>query len=204
MIKTTLTATLCLLLASCASLNEDECLMADWYQIGFTDGASGVAESYIGKHRKACSKHGVQIRLQQWLAGRDDGLRRYCTEENGLQQGLTGKHYLGVCSGESAFYFEQAYQIGKQVYQQRQQVDRLEKLIDTGIKKIDKLDEEWHQVYEQSKARNITTERRRFLLDQLKDIKDEQDDIRFGLERDREQLYREAHILRRMEADLLH
>ena len=60
---------------SCATLNKDECLTADWYQIGYEDGAKGYPLSRIGKHRKACAKHGVtpdmppyeQDMIRDWL-----------------------------------------------------------------------------------------------------------------------------------------
>ena len=44
-----------LLLASCATLSEEECRAADWYQIGVNDGAEGRATDYVESHRRACA-----------------------------------------------------------------------------------------------------------------------------------------------------
>ena len=44
-----------LLLEGCATLSKNECLQAQWYDIGFTDGAGGHTLTRIGKPRKACA-----------------------------------------------------------------------------------------------------------------------------------------------------
>lgn len=204
MINKNSTILLCLILTGCASLNEDECLTADWYQIGFTDGVSGAAENHIEKHRKACSKHGIRVRFEQWLAGRDEGLLRYCTEANGLRQGLAGKHYYGVCLGEDSVFFEQAYHTGKHIYHQRQKVAVLQNEIETDLNTIADLDEDWEQAYEQSADHKISPERRKTLLDKLKNIRDQQTDLHLKIRHKQEMLYHEDSILKQMEAELLH
>jgi hypothetical protein len=45
----------------CATLGKEECLNADWFTIGFEDGARGYPASRIGDHREACAKHGVTL-----------------------------------------------------------------------------------------------------------------------------------------------
>ena len=46
-------------LSGCATMSGDECLTSDWNAIGYEDGARGYTADRIGKHRKACAKHGV-------------------------------------------------------------------------------------------------------------------------------------------------
>ena len=48
-----------LLITGCASLDKQECRLADWRMIGYEDGAAGRSGTRIGDHRAACAQHGV-------------------------------------------------------------------------------------------------------------------------------------------------
>ena len=61
---------LCATLGGCASLSKDECLNADWQDIGVRDGANGQPEEYLIQHSTACAKVGVTPDRTRWLAGR--------------------------------------------------------------------------------------------------------------------------------------
>ena len=51
MIKSVCLVLLSVLMVGCATLNEDECVTADWYEIGYSDGVKGQPDSYLEKHR---------------------------------------------------------------------------------------------------------------------------------------------------------
>ena len=87
-----------LALSGCASLSEDECLSADWRTIGFTDGAQGRTVGHVDRHREACAGVGVAPDLDAWLAGRQQGLRQYCTPQNAYRLGRSGRALSPVCS----------------------------------------------------------------------------------------------------------
>lgn len=84
-------------LGSCATLDQGECLAGNWNQIGFADGVEGAPMSRLGRHADACAEYGVVPDLPSYVAGRDRGLRSYCTVEIGFYEGRTGDHYEGVC-----------------------------------------------------------------------------------------------------------
>ncbi len=102
--------------SGCATMKKDECLTADWYNIGFEDGARGHKVSRIANHRKACSKYEIAPDLDLYLRGRDQGLIEYCTAYNGYNLGLKGRAYNDACQGNLKNSFLEAYNIGKDIY----------------------------------------------------------------------------------------
>ena len=54
-------------LGGCASLSKNECLNANWEDIGIRDGANGRPEEYLIQHSKACAKVGVTPDRGAWL-----------------------------------------------------------------------------------------------------------------------------------------
>ena len=89
-------------LGACASLTEEQCLNGDWSGIGYQDGLRGYPQSRIGDHREACAKVGVSPDIQAWLAGRAEGLKRYCTPENAYVVGRNGNELNPVCPASQA------------------------------------------------------------------------------------------------------
>lgn len=127
-------------LSSCATLKKEECLTANWYQIGFEDGTRGYDASRVGQHRKACSKYNVAPDFDLYQQGRDQGLINYCTPHKGYQLGLSGRHYNGVCSGPMEAEFQTAYNIGRDIYlfdRQIKQEEREQDKRDKDIKEIE-------------------------------------------------------------------
>lgn len=96
------------LLYSCATLNEEECLTADWYQLGLSDGRLGYANR-INSHRKACIKHGVRPDVSRYSSGYQKGLDSYCTYENGVRIGQAGRTHNNVCAGGARQQFYAGY-----------------------------------------------------------------------------------------------
>jgi hypothetical protein len=105
-----------LILSGCATLGKDECLNADWFSIGYEDGAHGYHASRIGDHRKACAKHGVTPDFVTYEKGRQQGLGEWCTPRNGNRIGLQGGGYNGVCPKDLEPAFLQAFDQGKAVH----------------------------------------------------------------------------------------
>lgn len=107
---------LALAVSSCASLNKEECLTADWRTIGFHDGAAGYTAERIDAHRQACAEHGVVPNLDRYLAGRQSGLKEYCRPARGYQEGLEGVAYGGVCPPELEQAFVDAHEAGLRIH----------------------------------------------------------------------------------------
>jgi hypothetical protein len=121
------TASSLLLLAlacGCASLDKEECLNADWYAIGLEDGARGRAVERLGDHRRACAKHNVAPDAQRYLAGRNEGLKSFCTYERGFSEGRAGHAYNAACPYPHVFL--SGYQRGRELYDLNRRLQELE------------------------------------------------------------------------------
>lgn len=116
-----------ILLSGCATLNREECLNADWYSIGYVDGARGHSASKIGEHRRACAEYGVKPDFGRYDEGRIAGLVEYCAPRNGYWLGTKGAHYSGVCPKDLEGPFVVAFRQGKNVYEMERQVQTGEK-----------------------------------------------------------------------------
>lgn len=191
-------------MSGCATLNENECVTADWYQIGFSDGVKGVPESYLEKHRKACSKHGVRTDMSEWLTGRQEGLRRYCTPEKGYEEGLVNKKYHGVCTGRTGREFEQAYQRGNELYQQRQLVAQLESDLKGVEQNLADLDYEWDSLRADLLSDRLTSHERRQLVKRLDVVKRDNENLAGERQFLVEKLNQALYQLDQMEQDHRH
>ncbi|PIE20558.1 MAG: hypothetical protein CSA61_01335 [Neptuniibacter caesariensis] len=82
---------ICLLVlagSGCASLSREECVTGDWYGIGYRDGIQGQVESHVSGHQEACSAYQIKLDLDDYIRGREQGLKIYCKPDNGYRQGV--------------------------------------------------------------------------------------------------------------------
>jgi hypothetical protein len=119
----------CTLLGACASLDRGECLSANWYAIGLEDGARGQPLERLGAHRRACAEHGVAPDPQRYLAGRNEGLKTFCTYERGFSHGRGGHADAGACPAALAAGFRSGYQRGRELYELHRSLDEVQKQI---------------------------------------------------------------------------
>lgn len=103
-------------LAGCATLSKDECLTADWYQIGYEDGARGYPDTRISSHREACAKHGISPNFRDYQDGHGEGVINFCTPRNGFAQGKNGYQYSGICPPSLEGGFLDGYEAGREIY----------------------------------------------------------------------------------------
>jgi hypothetical protein len=127
-------------LAGCASLDRDECRSADWYAIGLEDGARGRAVERLGDHRRACAEYGIAPQTDRYLAGRDQGLKTFCTYERGFEHGRSGQRYSGGCPAAMAASFQSGYQLGRELHdlsrrhaEVQAQINRSKALLQEGL-----------------------------------------------------------------------
>ena len=87
-------------LTACATLSENACRQGDWSAIGFRDGANGRSRDFIDQHAKACAEYGIAVNQSKWEAGRQQGLKTYCTRSNAYREGARGRRLRSVCPAE--------------------------------------------------------------------------------------------------------
>jgi hypothetical protein len=77
------------------------------------DGADGAESTRLGDRTEACGRYGIASDADTYRAGREEGLRQYCTSANALRQGMKGATYRQVCAGETGEMFVVVYARGK-------------------------------------------------------------------------------------------
>ena len=103
-------------LPGCASLSKNECLNANWEDIGVRDGANGQPEEYLIQHSKACAKVAVVPDRGAWLHGREQGLERFCVPYRAYQIGEYGGGFdAGICRNYEPDRLISAYEQGLEV-----------------------------------------------------------------------------------------
>lgn len=118
-----------LILFGCATLSEDECRGADWYEIGRSDGADGRRANFLQQHAKACRDYGIRPDVVAWRKGRADGLPLYCTPSRAYREGTRGKHLSPVCPAEGLERLERANARGLRYYRVGQEISQIEREI---------------------------------------------------------------------------
>ena len=170
--KKIVTTAFILSLTACASLSQDQCMNADWYQLGRSDGEKGYSSTRLSKHRKACAKHGLSPDTSDYSNGRKKGLLYYCTADNGLSEGLKGKSYRRVCPLNLEKKFLAQYEVGKGIY-------NLEKEIKEHRRKISSIE------------RNIKADKKKSKLSkaEITDYKHDMEILEVRIEEKQKRLY---------------
>ena len=176
--------------AGCATMDKNECLVADWRLIGFQDGAQGKSAATIGTYRKDCADYHVAPDLDAYQAGRSEGLLQYCAPANGYRLGTAGRAYNAVCPAGTERAFRAAYNTGRDIYQARTRVNSTHSLINRKQQAIQSLEGNRQDKLAEMIRQGLSSDQRVLLLYDVanieKDIHATNNDIS-ALERDLEQ-----------------
>ncbi len=164
-----------LVLAGCASMDREQCQVADWRLVGYQDGVLGKSAATIGEYRRDCARHAVVPELDAWRAGRDEGLQQYCTQDNGFRLGQAGRSYNGVCPAASEAAFRSAFDDGRAIYLARSQVSSTHSKIYKRRYEIDVLEEDKHDKLSALVQNGLRSEQRVLLLYEIHEIETEID-----------------------------
>ncbi len=106
-------------LSGCATgpiMDVAQCQTADWKQIGYQDGATGHDASRYAARDQACMTAGYPGKSELYLAGHAEGVRAFCTPQNGFRAGVDGRSYGGQCPPDLDPQFRNAYRDGRDIY----------------------------------------------------------------------------------------
>lgn len=161
----------------CATLNKDECLVADWRLIGYQDGVAGKSASMVGSYREDCAKHAVVPDLAAYQAGRVEGLLEFCRPDNGYRLGESGKGYPVVCSSATEVDLRAAYEAGRDVYLASSEVNRTHALVNKQRQLLQSLEHEREHKLSELVMDGIRSEQRVLLLYQIHELEPEIADV---------------------------
>ena len=120
-----------LLLAGCTppkpSLDQSQCVAADWNAQGYSDAAAGRGTARLDDHVKACAEHGIAPDADAYHAGHIQGRRVWCRPANGFAMGRRGGRYNPTyCAPDLEPAFMQAVADGREVHAARDFAERLQ------------------------------------------------------------------------------
>lgn len=117
---------LCLFLAACSTMSEAECRAGDWRSAGISDGERGLPPSWGERAAQACARYGVTLDQSAYEAGRQAGVGAYCTLDRAERDGIAGRRYYNVCTGEVGRSFERVYYAALDIAEIDEQLDRID------------------------------------------------------------------------------
>ena len=155
------------LLSGCASMDQGQCVTAEWLEQGRKDGTQGTQMQHYKEYQSDCSKYGVSVNTAEYKKGWQEGIRQYCTRDNGWAVGIRGGTYRHSCPSNLESTFYSAYQTARNIHTKRSEIDRLSNEIE-GLG--DKL-----------ASSDLTAEKRKELKAKRKDKKSEKSRLQFSL-----------------------
>lgn len=116
-------------LSGCATtgkITSTQCEQGNWQDMGQRDGMLGRSGAYFGHYLAACPNlNPASPAREQWEAGRQQGLKSYCTELNAYKLGREGYSWQSVCPLEGIEKLEEAYSQGRYYYLRQRDMDYL-------------------------------------------------------------------------------
>jgi Protein of unknown function (DUF2799) len=137
--------------------------------------ALGYREGSLGQHR--CGAALSSPARVAYDLGWNDGIARYCTVENGYQQGCQGAPISNVCPNNRASAYLDGYQSGYAIYLMHLEVDAMERSIE---EKSDVLEDIWSEldvVSENLEQSDISAVQRDRWVEQARALTKRQDQI---------------------------
>lgn len=113
------------ILGGCASMSEKECLTANWTDQGYRDGRQGFSLARVEDHREACAKVGVVPDMALYRRGHAQGVLEYCTPQNAVAEGRSGRPYRNACPAGLEGEFLAYHEAGMRAFHAQQRLDGL-------------------------------------------------------------------------------
>ncbi|HAJ92078.1 MAG TPA: hypothetical protein DCO71_05600 [Gammaproteobacteria bacterium] len=165
------------LLQGCATLDKDECMLADWRLIGYQDGVAGKSATVLGEYREDCAKHAVVPDLDAYRAGREEGLQQYCEADNGYRLGNAGRGLPAICPTVLEGDFRDAYNAGRELYLARSAVNKTHSRIDNRKQTLSTLGSNRAQKLAALIADGLKADQRVMILYDINELQQEMDSV---------------------------
>lgn len=168
---------LLLLTQGCASLNKEECMVADWRLIGYQDGVAGKSSSAVGSYREDCAEYAVVPDLDAYQAGRGEGLLEYCRADNSYRLGKSGRGFPVVCPSHLEAELRAAYNQGREIYLARSAVNQTHAKIHKYQETLQDLDENKRDKLSALVSDGLVSEQRILILYEISEIEQEREGL---------------------------
>lgn len=107
-------------------MDQDECAVADWYEVGRQQGEQGRDSLSYKNYVEACSEFAIEVDTNAYQVGWEDGIDLYCTRDNGFEEGVQGGSYNNTCPVALSDAFFNAYQLGRAIRTHSERISELQ------------------------------------------------------------------------------
>jgi len=128
-IRSLMLVTLLGLSSGCATMSDDECLIANWEEVGYHDAIEGYPPERASEHQEACADVSVPVDFELYRHGHSLGLPYYCTETTGFETADHGGEYATQCEPDKFGSYATGYRSGREVYALKLEIRQLDSLI---------------------------------------------------------------------------
>lgn len=128
--KLTTTILMTCALSGCATMSPEECLRANWEEVGYNDAVEGHPVSRSSEHREACADTGVSVDFELYRNGHALGLPYYCTRETGFETADHGGDFASQCQRDTFPDYGLGYSEGLDVFALKTEMREFEIQID--------------------------------------------------------------------------
>lgn len=159
-------------LSGCATMEPEQCAVADWRALGVQDGEAGRSLDYFESRTRDCAKVGFASDFPSYKIGREIGLTRYCVPSRGFREGLAGASYRGVCPSDMADEFLIAFNEGDRAHDALEAVRSAESDISSAQSRLEDVGRKLRMnedAYDQPNVPNAERQRLRAEIDRLRD-----------------------------------
>lgn len=178
------------LLGSCSTMSQEECLAGAWGEKGYADGAAGYPMSRLDDHAQACAKYQVAPDPATYSRAREDGLRGYCTFQRGWIEGRAGNAYYGVCRPEEEAAFLPAYNDGRRLHEAAAAVEAAESALRSAEARIDDREDKLDAKQRELRQDGLTDEEKERIRNRIEEVRGEIRDARRNARDARDELDR--------------
>jgi len=157
-----------LTLSACSQLSEEECLYMSWHARGVMDGAEGAPASKVNHYQNVCAKYSVQVDQAMYEEGRQEGVKRYCTRENGFHVGLNGDRYENACTASNERTFLSGYQPGRLMWSAIHNIRELESAVRSSTYRIQNIENKIDRLYVELEDTSLTDKQRSEIRNEIR------------------------------------
>jgi len=111
-------------------MSPEECLQANWEEVGYSDAVEGYPVSRSSEHREACADTGVSVDFELYRNGHALGLPYYCTRETGFEAADHGGDFASQCRRDTFPDYVVGYSEGLDVFALKTEMREFEIQID--------------------------------------------------------------------------
>jgi hypothetical protein len=166
-------------LASCETMSAEECVSADWGQVGYRD-ADSNGEDRFASRAESCADKGIGADADAYRRGFAEGLRSFCQPYRGFSFARGGGTFNASCPADLDQDFRYAYADGRRIYDLQQEINEARSQISSLESRRHELDEDLERTEDDLNEATTDAERQRFRnrINELRGLRrDVNDDI---------------------------